>query len=62
MLPDPHHTSNTPYLRSCFTYIRLSYDSYVSPPLYFLDPVLYLALFTISHSYLDSDLDPYIYI
>jgi hypothetical protein len=62
MLPDPCHASDILYLRSCFTYIRLPYDSHISSPSHFLDSVLYLASFTVSHLYPELDSDPYIYI
>jgi len=62
MLSDPCYASDTLYLRSCFTYIRLPYNSYISSPSHFLDSVLYLASFTVSHLYSELDSDPYIYI
>ena len=62
MLSDPCHASDTLYLRLCFTYVRLLYDLHILSPSHFLDSVLYLASFTISHSYPEPDSDPYIYI
>jgi len=52
MLSDPHHASDTLYLRLCFTYsisnfymTHTFHPYYVSSPSCFLDLVLYLAMF-----------------